>query len=253
MRPMSLVGAGLVTGAVLLTGCSSTGTSASDASPTSSQVEGAVPVEVDPGASPSEGQLPTLDVAEAVGEVKCDKPTYGSVECTVPITNTTDQMGQLSTEMAMLNSDGVRLESDGRYQEYVAPGETYLAHHYGPKRTTSGQVLSVEFDEAMNTVSGQPVKEGGSWYLPTDSAKVGKCRVAYGDSVCRLTITNTGPVLGEIDTQVAFYNAANVRVDSETRFEEKLAPGMTYRQNFYGPRDTAAVKILSIELEPDES
>lgn len=219
----------------------------------SESVEGVVPVEVGADQSGPEegGETPTMDVTQAAGKVSCGKPQYGNVICSVPITNTTDQMGMITTDMAFFNAAGVRISTDGRYEDYVAPGETYVVQHYGPKKTVEGQVLSVEFSEAMQ-IPTEVEKRDGNYYLPTSKAKVGKCRLQYGDVVCRLTITNGGPKQGEIDTTVAFYDADGMRLDSETRFQEKVPPGTAFRQDFFGPQGTKGVKVLALELEPDK-
>jgi hypothetical protein len=237
-----------------LTACNNGSESTTSETPQASgSVEGVVPVEVGPDQSGADenGDMPTLDVAEAAGEVSCGKPEYGHVICSAPITNTTDQMGMITTDMAFYNAAGVRIGTDGRYEDYVAPGETYVVQHYGPKRTTRGEVLSVEFTEGKE-VATSVEKKDGNYYLPASNAKVGKCRMQYGNAVCRLTITNGGPKSGEIDTTVAFYDADGMRLDSETRFEEKVPPGTTYRQDFYGPKGTKGVKVLALELQPDK-
>lgn len=240
----------------LLAACSGTAQPTSaESSRVTASVEGVVPVEVGPGDSDTDAAgdtpTPTMQVAEAAGEVSCAKPEYGNVICTVPITNTTDQMGMITTDMALFNAAGVRIGTDGRYEEYVAPGETYLVQHYGPKKTVKGELLSVEFSEAMQ-IPTEVEKRDGSLYLPTTNAKVGKCRLQYDNVICKITITNGGPEQGEIDTTVAFYDADGTRLDSETRYQEKVPAGTAYRQSSYGPEGTKGVKVLALELEPDK-
>lgn len=237
----------------VLTACGNTTESPAVAPTPSGSVEGVVPVQVDPDASGADenGDMPALDVEEAAGQVSCGKPQYGSVICTASITNTTDRMGMITTDMAFYNADGVRIGTDGRYEDYVAPGETYVVQHYGPKKTSRADVLSVDFSEGQE-ITTTVAKQYGNYYLPPSNAKVGKCRMEYGNAVCKLTITNGGPELGEIDISVAFYDADGVRLDSETRYQEKVAPGTTYRQDFFGPKGTAGVKVLELELQPDK-
>lgn len=240
--------------AVLVAGCGSPAksTSTSNAS-ASSSVDGVIPVEVGPDESGADenGEMPSIEVGEAAGDVTCGQPKYGNVLCTVPITNTTDKMGTITTDMAFYNSSDVRVGTDGRYEPYVAPGETYLVQHYGPKKAVRGEVLSVEFSEA-DQIPAEAQKRYGNFYLPTSNAKVGKCQMQYGDVVCRVTVTNGGPKQGEIDTTVAFYDKDGVRLDSETRYQEKVQPGSVYRQDFYGPKGTQGVKVLELELQPDK-
>lgn len=252
----------LTAAAVLaLSGCGSstdTGTAATATSsaptPSSSAPSPSAPSPTDPATptqstpEPSSAAPTSAGPGYEVGKVRCSKPSGDTVECVVPITNTSGAMRWMSSDMAMRDADGVRLESDGRFQEYVADGETYLARHFGPVETVSGEIIDVTLDEVMQIVTDD-VQEGEDGYLlPVNNASLGAC-TASGDSLqCEATVTNTGPVQGTIVTTVAFYDGKGVRLETDSRFEEAVAPGEKVKQQFYGPGKAKTVTVLEVEL-----
>ena len=245
LRVASTIPVCVLAGLLAFAGCSADSPTSSDSEPAEVVVpEGVEQLDIED--VPDE-----IDVEASTKNIKCGKPEYESVVCTVEVTNTTDKMGQLSSTAAFRDKSGKRLSTDSRYQEYVAPGETYVAQHYGPEDTVSADVIELEFDEVQEVhKEGAPLEEDDYILLPTSDAKIGKCKVKYGNAICTITITNSSKQKGEINTTVAFYDAKGIRIDSETRYQEKVQPGETYDQDFYGPKETKAMKVLEIELEP---
>lgn len=75
---------------------------------------------------------------------------------------------------------------------------------------------------------------------------------SIGSIECVAWLVNTTNETARVSTQVAFYNASGVRIDSETRFQSYVDPGESYLQTFFGPAETVRMEVLgmSTRLEP---
>jgi len=199
----------------------------------------------------SEAALPT---EKATGVPDC-QPQQGDPEtviCNVTVTNTTESVGEMDTEVAFYGADGTRLDTDGRFQIYVRPDEKYIAQRYGPGGTISAKVLSVSITTKRPPVTGAVVKEGKDELLPVDQVvEPGfACRPEGEDVICDIKIANAGSFTGEIDTEVFFFDAADVRIENDSRYQEQVAPGESFIQTFYGPAGAVRAEVLEVRLTP---
>lgn len=196
-----------------------------------------------------------LPLAEASGPAKCTTESSYFV-CRAPITNTTDQMGQMTAELAFYDSTGTRVESDGRFQEFVAAGQTYLSRHsiQASEGAVRGEIISVQWDKPQEINTTGPVETSRGLSLPVNTSKPpANCKqtsLPDGEMECTAAITNTYSKSGEITTTVAFYDASGLRLESESRFESAVKAGETFKQSFFAPTGTKTSQILAIHLSP---
>lgn len=203
------------------------------------------------GAGPAE-----LDLATAAsGPPSCAKDGNYFV-CYAPITNTTSAMGQLISDFAFYDASGTRVQTDSRFQEYVAPNQTYLARHSiaAADGATSGKVTEVRWSEAetINTTGPQETSEGIS--LPVSVATVGACKESYEPKniQCAVKVTNSSAKSGDVSVKAAFNDKQGVRVASETRQERSVGAGETFTLQFFGPKSgQARVDILEVLVRND--
>ncbi len=119
----------------------------------------------------TDGPYP-LDTALAADSLTCEPPDGDSVRCTTIVENTFDRSGQIVTDVAFYDASDVRVETDSRFETYVAAGQRYIDEFFGPTDTVRAEVLAVTWEFPEEPVTGQPTtgRYGDGIYLPVDRA-----------------------------------------------------------------------------------
>lgn len=197
---------------------------------------------------PADGPL-SLNVEESAEPATCEPPEGDTVRCTAIIENTTDQSGQVVTDVAFYDASDVRVATDSRFETYVAAGQRYIEEFYGPADTIRAEVLAVTWEFPEEPVTGAPVpEESGALFLPIDQAvRSTTCQPGYdGGLECEIEIVNLSDSTTEIDTTVAFLDSTRLRVSTDTRFQEAVAPGEAFRQTFFGDPGATTAEVYEV-------
>lgn len=237
-------------------GCGSDPADDSPASDTASPDTTARPADTTPSTASFDPAAPDgpypLDTALAADSLTCEPPDGDSVRCTTIIENTFDRSGHIVTDVAFYDASDVRVETDSRFETYVASGQRYLDEFFGPATTIRAEVLAVTWEFPEEPVTGQPVPDqyGDGVYLPVDRAvRDVACRPdSFGDGglECDIEIENLSDATAEIDTTVAFFDADGLRVSTDSRFQEAVAAGEVFRQTFFGDPGATTAEVYEV-------
>lgn len=240
--------AGVVVLSTVTTACGG-GESASEPASTSLQPTTSVTARETTTSTSNANSPFSLDVEAAAQPMTCEPPEGDSVRCTTTIENTTDQSGQIVTDVAFYDAADVRVETDSRFETYVAAGQRYVDEFFGPADTVRAEVLAVTWEYPEEPVTGGPIPgQSGGLYLPVDQAvRNVACQPAYdGGLECEIEIVNLADSTSEIDTTVAFFDGAGLRVSSDSRFQESVAAGEAFRQSFFGDAGAATAEVYEV-------
>lgn len=179
-----------------------------------------------------------------------------NIECEAVLKNTTKSTVRMTARVAFYDSSGVRIDSEGRVQSYVEPGESYIQVFYGPADTSRMEVLEVAMTAQRRTLRGAPVVQPytDDLLLPIESAFVSAGpitpSVLADTSTVDIQFRNVSSLSGTLVGDVAFYNSAGIRLDHERRVERNVSPAEVVTIRYYTSDQAVSWRILEVEIDP---
>jgi hypothetical protein len=209
----------------------------------------------EPEPEPTPTPTPEDEVAE-VDNRGCTTE-FGFVLCDVVYESGLSVRSRITVTAACRNAGGVRVETDSRSREYVAPGEQFLVTHFCDEEDAA-----VSIDPITWSSDPQPLNRIGIGSIPFSSRKllpletsvvsVGAIIDEFGFRTSTIRGQHTGDVMGDLTVTVAFYDSNGIRVEQDSRIQRDVVPGEVLEWRAFSDSEDGAVsvEVLEVELRP---